>query len=142
MRDLRILITGSRDWIDRDKLEVELIDYIGDIMAFEQLSSVTIVDGAATSGADAMAHAWAAYMRYNTERHPADWRPNGKFDKTAGFKRNSKMVELGADIVFAFIMPCSKPDCKRGEPGHDSHGTANTIKSARAAGIEVKEIRP
>lgn len=142
MTDLRILITGSRNWTDRDKLEVELIDYVSDVMAFKQLTSVTVVDGAAKEGADAMAHAWAAYMRYQTERHPADWRPGGKYDSRAGFKRNQKMVDLGADICFAFVMPCIKPGCNRGKPGHDSHGTTHTIEAARAAGIEVKVIRP
>jgi hypothetical protein len=59
------------------------------------------------------------------ERHPADWRPGGVFDRSAGFRRNAHMVSLGADVCLAFIR-------------NGSNGASHTARLASQAGIEVR----
>jgi hypothetical protein len=59
------------------------------------------------------------------EKHPADW---NQFGKCAGFLRNYQMVQKGADLCIAFIVP------------GQSNGTMHTVEAARAVGIPVTEV--
>lgn len=119
---LRILITGSRTWTDRDAirhaLETVLDQCAGD--CFEHISEVTVVHGAAR-GADRIAGEIATELGCKVEAHPADWDRHGK---SAGPIRNSEMVRLGADVCLAF-------------PMQRSVGTRHCMQLARAAGISV-----
>jgi hypothetical protein len=81
--------------------------------------------------ADQIARRWG----YVVEVHEANWSVNGK---AAGFLRNQEMVDAGANICLAFLMPCKRSGCRAPRP-HDSHGTADCVKRARAAGIHVRE---
>lgn len=134
---MRILVTGSRNWVDK----VRVYHALNETARFQAV----VVHGACPTGADAIASKWCQMQEDVTEEpHPAKWRRrNGSYDPMAGFKRNAEMVDLGADICLAFVMPCTKPNCpkRHGHP-HDSHGTSHTIELARAAGITVKEFRP
>lgn len=120
---MRILITGSREWTDKEKIlkEVEKAanDYYQD--------DITIVHGACPTGADKIADELNYFDDYpevqiTIERHPANWNKHGK---GAGPIRNQKMVNLGADICLAFICPNSK-------------GTKDCIERAWKAGIPVR----
>jgi hypothetical protein len=72
-----------------------------------------------------LADPWAAINYVRTEVFPADWVRHGR---AAGPVRNTRMLNDGEpDLVIAF-------------PG--GHGTADMVKQARAAGIEVREIGP
>lgn len=126
---MRVLVTGSRVWKDglfiREKLNTCLDT------ARNVLDDLTIVHGACKSGADSYADAWARWHERNItdinvkpEAHPAEWegpcrpacQPNHRrvdprgWDvcPAAGFYRNEAMVELGADLVLAFIADESK----------------------------------
>lgn len=117
----RILITGSRDWNDLDTVNAHLA------LAVYQNVPAVIVHGACPTGADAMASWWTRRYRdlgLTEERHPADWRINGK---NAGFIRNAHMVQLGADLCLAFI--------KNG-----SRGASHTARLAEEAGIETRRV--
>ena len=88
---MRILVTGSRNWTNKDAIEKNLF--------FEALhhpsnDQVTLVSGNCPTGADAMAERFARLSGWNVELHPADWNTHGK---KAGFLRNAEMVALGAD---------------------------------------------
>lgn len=100
----RILVTGSRDWDNRDLMDQELSRAYG--LAWEQRKHPVLVHGHCPTGADAMADdLWTHGSGLEPERHPADWKPwgpDGSVDKTAGFKRNQLMVDLGADVCLAF----------------------------------------
>jgi hypothetical protein len=81
-------------------------------------------------------------ITWRIERHPADWRPAGKFDRAAGFKRNAGMVQSGPfDEWEAFVLPCTDPRCRRRpvEP-HDSHGASHCAERAADAGIPVRRF--
>lgn len=114
----RILVTGSRNWTDRDAIYMALATYTF-------LPGTVIVHGACPTGADAIAGEWAREtIGFFEEAHPADWSTHGK---AAGPKRNQAMVDLGADICLAF-------------PLGDSRGTRDCMRRAEAAGIPVRSF--
>lgn len=78
----------------------------------------SIITGGA-NGADDHAHRWALDRRVQSKVVRAEWK---KFGKAAGPIRNARMLEFRPDFVVAF-------------PGGD--GTADMIRQARAAGVEV-----
>jgi len=96
------------------------------------------IQGGAT-GADALARDWAIthpeIIRWECKAawrdlsHPdavIKVRSDGvRYDAKAGIRRNTRMLEWKPDIVVAF-------------PGGD--GTADMVRQARAAGVEVKEV--
>lgn len=125
----RVLVTGSRNWADTRLI----FGVLGALLS--ELQSFTLVHGDCKSGADAIANVWAKGEPVEVERHPAPWRPNGKFDPSAGYKRNSHMVNLGADLCLAFLRPCSKKGCTK-EMLHPSHGASHCLTGAMKAGIE------
>lgn len=137
-RQYRVIVTGSRDWADRNAVYAAL-----DAVLAEH-PRLIVVQGLCPYGADAQAVSWVmdrwtfAEADVTHEDHPADWATYGK---RAGPVRNEEMVRLGADVVLAFVMPCSKPSHNRWKP-HDSHGTADCVARAEAAGIPVERIRP
>ena len=133
----RVLITGSRYWNDYDAVRLAIEDVLGERWAAtgNPYPPITIVHGAAP-GADSLAARAAADYGLRPEAHPADWNGLGK---AAGPLRNQEMVDLGADVCLAFVEPCAKDECPQPRP-HDSHGTADCVTRARAAGIPVRQI--
>lgn len=116
----RVLVTGSRDWVDRmaiwNALHAELVQFP---------SGIIVVHGGAR-GADDIADRWAwgmyqAGYHVRPEVHHANWDGLGK---RAGIIRNQLMVDLGADVCHAF--PLGK-----------SVGTRHCMSRAIAAGIPV-----
>jgi hypothetical protein len=115
---VRILVTGSRNWADRDAVWSAL-------NKAASVRSIILVHGDCPTGADAMAKAWCRTQPdVLEEAHPADWE---RYGKAAGPKRNQKMVDLGADICLAFPLP-------------DSRGTLDCMAKAEAAGIPVRVV--
>jgi hypothetical protein len=141
MGDYRILVTGSRDW-DDERLIFVIMDQVMAPLGRDR--PLTLVHGACPKGADRLAGLWAASARrlgwpVTPEPHPADWRPDGVFDKSAGFKRNAAMVSLGADLCLAFIMPCSDERCRIAVE-HGSHGATHCADLAEKSGIETRRF--
>ncbi len=120
-RRFRLLVTGSRDWTDRDAVEHEIEaverrygwDYAG----------LVLVHGAAR-GLDKIAASVCNGRGWAIEAHPASWGVQGL---AAGKLRNSEMVARGADLCLAFPLPGSK-------------GTWDCVQKAHAAGIPVKLV--
>lgn len=118
----RVLVTGSRDWVDMDVVHAALATAV-----YQQVPAV-IVHGACPTGADAQASWWVRMHKViglTEEAHPARWRTGGKLDRSAGFRRNAEMVALGADVCLAFIKGGSK-------------GASHTAALAEKAGIETR----
>lgn len=115
----RILVTGSRHWTDRQ----QVFDHLH---LFSGGRGTVLVHGACPTGADRIADEITYDWPWIVERHPAYWDAHGK---AAGPLRNQQMVDLGADVCIAFLMP-------------DSRGTVDCAAKAEAAGIRVVRVYP
>lgn len=114
----RVLVCGGRDYRDQARVFAVL-----DKLHNEAGISCIIQGGA--KGADRLASMWADRARVDDELYEADWENQGSF---AGPARNKRMLEEGRpDLVVAF-------------PG--GRGTADMVRKARRAGVEVVEIAP
>lgn len=122
---MRVLVTGSRKWTN-----AQLIYEVMREIHMTATERPTLVSGHCPDGADAIAEAIAeAPLHWNVELHPAIWRrPDGTFDRSAGFRRNEEMVNLGADVCIAFIK-------------NRSRGATHTADLAAKAGIPLKVYR-
>ena len=98
--EVRVLITGSRDWDDYDTM----YDALSKVYDSLKPRNPILVHGAAR-GADTSAETIWRRLGGKTEAHPADWEQYGK---RAGFIRNDEMVKAGAVLCVAFIKNNSK----------------------------------
>lgn len=127
--DFRILVTGSRQWMDSGVLASAICAAVPDRLITQadhgprlDWSRVVIVHGACPRGADYLASRLARRWTMREEAHPADWAGYGR---AAGPLRNQAMVDAGADICLAFPLGASV-------------GTRDCMRRAEAAGIPVR----
>lgn len=123
----RILVSGSRDWTDR-QFVWNALDSAACLLAPDAerpLSVVSVVHGACPTGADKHADDFCKRFVVAVERHPADWETHGR---RAGYLRNQEMVDAGADIVLVFNK-------------NSSRGASMTARLAREAGLPVIEYK-
>ena len=122
-----ILVCGGRGYYKYSKVWQTLGNLITDAWFKDPEDAITIIQGGAT-GADFCAKIFALdeYDQVPLIQHkefPADWKTHGK---AAGSIRNQQMLDEGKpDIVVAF-------------PG--GAGTADMIRRATAAGVEVIQV--
>jgi len=107
---MRILVTGSRDWTDREAVG-RALDKAAPI---DPVDRIVVVHGGAR-GTDLVAHYWATKWGWITEAHPAGSDPKA---------RNQRMVDLGADVCLAFATRWAS-------------GTGHCARAARRAGIRT-----
>lgn len=110
----RVLVTGARDWDDRELLRSTLDGY---------RSEMTELLEGCQRGADRMAEEWAKDRQVSLHHFPADWK---RKHRAAGPIRNREMFRHPVDLVIAFH--------------HDlgsSKGTADAVSIARHKGIPV-----
>lgn len=116
---MRILVTGSRDWGDADRVKTAISDaWVS--LGRPPVERVTLVHGGAR-GADTIARGFARAIGMSVEEHPAAWDTRGR---AAGPIRNSEMVNAGADVCLAFIR-------------NGSRGASNCADLAERAGIRT-----
>lgn len=120
MRTIRIILTGSREFTDRDLIAAALREAANKLSA-DDAASVTLITGGAR-GADRLAADIARDLGWSVETHPADW----SYGKTGGFRRNQQMVDAGADVCIALFVE-----------GLACNGTKDCSRRARRAGITV-----
>ena len=112
---MRVLVCGGREFTDKEYLE-KVLDAFNAAIPFE-----CVIEGGAM-GADRLAANWAKKNNIENIRFAADW---DKYGKAAGPIRNKQMLDEGKPVlVIAFA-------------GHE--GTANMIKQAKGANIQVCE---
>lgn len=116
---MRVLVAGSRNFTDTQLMYMVLADLLGPTYGPQH----TIVQGFAR-GADRIAYEWGKSYRCKVESYLPKWDIHGK---SAGYVRNKKMVDDGADICLIFYGPSG-----------ETRGTKHTEMLARAAGIPVK----
>lgn len=125
----RVLITGSRLWVDGHAIMTDL-DEQYDLAGGPDGKGLVVVHGAAI-GADRMAASWVKYRReagflnVHEEIHLPDWDGQGR---KAGILRNLKMVQWGADVCLAYIYDSSR-------------GATHCASAAHRAGIETRVTR-
>lgn len=130
MKELRVIIAGSRDFDDFPKLMNSCIDILHEISAQnDDLDKIRIVSGTAR-GADLLGEQYAKISGYELSRFPADWDGLGK---RAGYVRNAEMAKYAmADgnygVLIAFWDGKSK-------------GTKHMINLAEKNGLEVHIVR-
>lgn len=125
---MRVLVCGGRDFKDKKLMHRTLLWAVPWVEPDEYGNSlpdnVTIIHGGAR-GADHLAHEWAVAHWCGFVEFIADWSKHGP---AAGPIRNQRMIDEGKpDLVIAF-------------PG--GRGTADMVRRAKAAGLEVREITP
>ncbi|POB12174.1 SLOG family protein [Sulfobacillus sp. hq2] len=113
----RIIICGSRHWTDPAPIA----------RVIQALPPDTVVITGGAPGADALAHRLALQRGLRTGVFPAAWATEGR---RAGPLRNQRMLEAGADAVYAFRCPGASP------------GTDHMVRIARAAHVPVRVITP
>ena len=113
-KEFRVVVAGSRNFDDYDKLSAELDKFLAG------KKNVVIVSGTAR-GADRMGEQYAAEHGYKIDQFPAEW---GKYHQGAGPIRNLLMVKT-SDAVVAFW-------------DNQSSGTRNIIDCARQENIPYK----
>ena len=112
---MRVLVCGGRDYTDKARV-FAVLDKLDGEAGIDR-----IIEGGA-KGADTWAAQWGG-SRGILETYEADWESQGTF---AGPARNARMLAEGKpDLVIAF-------------PG--GRGTADMVRKARKAGVEVIEI--
>lgn len=114
---MRVLVCGGRDYSDSATLN-RVLDELHTKEPIE-----AIIHGNAR-GADLLSSAWAVSRDVRCWGVPAQWAKHGK---AAGPKRNQAMLGYGPKLVVAF-------------PG--GRGTADMVKRAKAAGVQVLEVAP
>jgi predicted polyphosphate/ATP-dependent NAD kinase len=110
---VRIVVTGGRDYADREHVFRVLDEYPSD---------TTIIQGGA-KGADYLAAIAALNQGKPLFTFVADW---AKWGRSAGPRRNEEMLDAGADLVIAF---------------YGGKGTANCVTQARRRGIPIRDER-
>lgn len=125
MKEIRIIVAGSRDFDDYSLLKLTLKEYINGL-DIADLSQVVIISGAAR-GADTLGEYFAYDYQIAVRKFPAKWDEIGK---RAGWVRNAEMAKYAAEkhgVLFAFW------DGK-------SRGTKNMIDLANRYSLEVHVV--
>ena len=123
VKEMRIIVAGSRDFKDYSLLSEKLMDYLEDMDnkdVIDNHNQVKFISGTAR-GADEFAYNYG----YDVIRFPAKWDELGK---RAGYVRNAEMAKYAAEkygVLFAFWDGKSK-------------GTKNMIDLAKRYGLEVQ----
>ena len=114
---MRVLVCGGRAFTDESSVTNHLF-------RIDDERPITRIIHGGASGADTLAGHTATLLQCECVVYLADWKRHGK---AAGPIRNQKMLdEQKPDLVVAF-------------PG--GRGTADMVRRAKSAGIEVDEVK-
>ena len=129
MKELRVIIAGSRDFNDFPKLMNSSIKILTEISKKrDDLDRIRIISGTAR-GADKLGEQYAKIAHYELSKFPADW---DKLGKRAGYVRNAEMAKFAVEdgnygVLIAFW-------------DGQSRGTKHMIDLANKYGLEVHVV--
>lgn len=128
MRELRIIIAGSRDFNDYKLLKDSMRDILKNI-SFEGINKIKIISGTAR-GTDQLGERFAKQFKLEVVKFPADW---DRFGKRAGYIRNEEMAKYSIKddnygILVAFW-------------DGESRGTKHMINLAKKHSVEVYVVK-
>lgn len=112
---MRVLVCGGRDFTNAAYV-ITTLDKL------HQETPISEVMQGGARGADNLARDWAKMRGVKRWVCHAEW---DKYGKSAGHRRNARMLEWKPDLVVAF-------------PG--GKGTADMVRQSHAAGVRVVEI--
>jgi hypothetical protein len=115
VQEHRTIIAGGRD-----VHEYWLVDYA----VYQSGFVISQVISGGARGIDTVGEAWAMVNGLPVEIHYADW---DRYGKAAGYKRNSKMADVAAQLVAVW--------------DGNSRGTGNMIKIATERDLKVHVLR-
>ena len=130
MKELRVIIAGSRDFDDFPKLMNSSNGILSEIInKRDDLGKVRIINGTAR-GADKLGEQFAKIAGYELSKFPADW---DRLGKRAGYVRNAEMAKFAVEddnygVLIAFWDGRSK-------------GTKHMIDLAEKYGLEAHVVR-
>ena len=128
MKELRIIIAGSRDFNDYKLLKTSIRDILKNI-SLEDINKIKIISGTAR-GADQLGERFAKQFKLEVIKFPADW---NSFGKRAGYIRNEEMAKYSVtDNNYGMLVAFW--DGK-------SRGTKHMIDLAKKHGLEVHVIK-
>lgn len=122
MKRVDVLVCGGRDYNDAARV-FAVLDGIARHLSLTG-KAVRIVTGDA-AGADSLAVCWAQARREPYAVFAAEWKKHGK---AAGPLRNQRMLDAN-DVVMVVAFPGGR-------------GTADMVRRADAARIEVRKVTP
>jgi hypothetical protein len=127
MKELRIIIAGSREFNDYKLLKTSIKDILKNI-SLEEINKIKIISGTAR-GADQLGERFANQFKLEVVKFPAKWDIYGK---RAGYLRNEEMAKYSIEddnygMLVAFW------DGK-------SRGTNHMINLAKNHGLEIHVI--
>ena len=117
MSRMKVLVCGSRDWVDQAAIEREL----------RKLPPGTILVHGAARGADNIAGFVGKLLGFTIRAYPADWAAHGK---SAGPRRNTEMLHCehpDPSMVYIELVLAFHPDPNLGK------GTKNMVEQAAKA---------
>ena len=129
MKELRVIIAGSREFNDFPKLMNSSIEILTGISKKrDDLDRIRIISGTAR-GADKLGEQYAKIAGYELSKFPADWDGLGK---RAGYVRNAEMAKFAVEddndgMLIAFWDGQSK-------------GTKHMIDLGKRYGLEVHVV--
>lgn len=91
---MKVIIAGSRDLTDMNTI-IKAIEISG--------FDITEVVCGMARGADTLGRLWAEANGIPVKKMPADWNPNGEFDRDAGKKRNHDMGDYADAAIIVFF---------------------------------------
>lgn len=113
---MKIVVCGSHKWLNCDIIRKKLL----------MLDSNDIIIEGGCGGADSLSRNVALDIGLEVVEFPAAWK---KYGKSAGPKRNIKMLDTKPDLVIAFH-----------DDIENSKGTKHIICEAKKRGIKVEII--
>jgi hypothetical protein len=113
-----VIITGSRNYTDK----LRLFNILNQEHAKEPFDH--LIHGDAL-GADYLADCWARARGLQVTPVPADWYPNGRYDRSAGPRRNREMLDMFPEARII------------GFPIGESRGTRGCMAEAKKRGMQV-----
>lgn len=118
---IKIIIAGSRNFNSYKFLKKKM-DFL-----LQNVDEEIIIHSGGARGADLLGEQYAKEKDYSLAIYKANWRPNGIYDNTAGYKRNELMAQESTHCVCFW-------------DGH-SKGTKHMINLAQQYDLKLRVYR-
>lgn len=127
MKELRIIIAGSRDFNDYKLLKTSIRDILKNT-SLENINKIKIISGTAR-GADQLGEQFAKQFKLEVVRFAADW---DRYGKRAGYIRNEEMAKYAIkDDNYGMLVAFWDGESK---------GTKHMINLAKKHGLEIHVV--